>query len=154
MNEIQNKLPADPGAMILGIIALIISLIGCCCGILAIPAVIMSIIGLIWANKSMTTYAQTPDTYSLSSFSNVKSARVINIIALVLSGIALIISLIFFGTLISDPENIFRQIESGEFNTEEYEDNTTTEDVDTWEYEENTQSDESSMELEETTDSL
>ena len=143
MNEIQTKLSADPGAMILGIIALLISLVGCCCGILAIPAVIMSIIGLVWANKSLKIYELDPNSYNPRSFSSVKSAKVVNIIALALSAVALVVSLIWFGTLLSNPENIFEQLENGDFNTtiDDYEDETITKDeVDTWKYEDTTDS--------------
>lgn len=143
MNEIKNKLSADPGAMILGIIALLISLVGCCCGILAIPAVIMSIIGLVWASKSITAYAAEPESYNPGSLSSVKSAKVVNIIALILSVIGFLIALLWFGSILANPENIFEQLENGDFTrqVDDYEDETITkEEVDTWEYEESTDS--------------
>jgi hypothetical protein len=143
VNETQNKLPADPGAMVLGIIALVISLIGCCCGILAIPALVMSIIGLVWANKSLKAYAAQPDHYTARSYSSTKSAKVVNIIALILSAIFVLVSLIWFGNFMADPGEIFEQLENGEWKfetTETYGDDEVLEesdsDIDTWEYEE------------------
>ncbi len=127
--------------MILGIIALLISLVGCCCGILAIPAVIMSIIGLVWAGKSINAYNSEPESYNPRSLSSVKTARVVNIIALVLSVIGFLVALLWFGSVIANPENIFEQLENGEFNrTYEYGDDTDSanEEIDTWEYEEST----------------
>lgn len=156
MNEIRNKLSADPGSMILGIIALLISIVGCCCGILAIPAVIMSIIGLVWANKSMKAYEISPENYNPSSVSSVKSARVVNIIAIVLSVLGLIISIMFFG-FISNPENIFNRLEKGEFNQIDDTNDITKEEVDTWEYEDSmdsTEIDSRPLEVEELTDSI
>jgi len=82
-----NKLPADPTAMILGIIALVISLAGCCCGVFAVVPVIMSIIGLVMANKSLQEYKLNPDAYLPQSKSNVSTAQVLNIIALVLGAL-------------------------------------------------------------------
>ena len=141
MNEIQKKLSADPGATVLGIIALIISLVGCCCGILAIPAVIMSIIGLVWAIKSANTYKENPEAFNPRSYSSVKTAKILNIIALVLSGLAVIISLVWFGSMFQNPEEIFKQLENGEFNVEvddmdDMESTDSSEEVDTWEYDE------------------
>lgn len=163
MNEIQDKLSADPGASVLGIIALLISLVGCCCGILAIPAVVMSIIGLIWAIRSSNTYKTNPEIYSPKSFSNVKTAKILNIIALVLSSIFVIASLVFFGNFMADPEEFFKKLENGEFietetNTYEYETGEkTNQEVDTWQYEEevdsvdyNTESIETESELNDT----
>jgi hypothetical protein len=160
LNEIRNKLPADPGAMILGIIALLISLVGCCCGILAIPAVIMSIIGLVWASKSITVYNAAPESYHQRSFSSVKSAKVVNIIALVLSVLGFLIALFVFGSLIANPENIFEQLENGKFSrgmNDAADDTTNDEEIDTWHYEEatdSTQTNERPVEVKEMTDSI
>ncbi|WP_156339972.1 CCC motif membrane protein [Nonlabens sp. YIK11] len=143
MNDIQRKLSADPGATVLGIIALLISITGCCCGILAIPSVIMSIIGLVWAVKSGNAYKRSPESYLAKSYNNIKTAKILNIIALVLSAIALVVSMIWFGSMFNNPENFFEQLENGEFNVEvddmneddSFDDTTTEEEIDTWRYE-------------------
>lgn len=101
----QNKLPADPLSIILGIIALVIIVGGCCCyGIPAIISLVLSIIGLMSANKSLTEYEANPEAYSNQSRSNVVTAKVINIIAVILSSIFTLILigfLIIYGSIFS-----------------------------------------------------
>ena len=100
-----NKLSADPLALILGILALVIGIAGCCCyGLTAIVPLIMAIIGLITANRSLKEFAAHPEAYSPQSRSNVNTAKIINIIAIVLNGLILlgtVIVLIFYGTILS-----------------------------------------------------
>jgi len=162
VNEIQNKLSADPGATVLGIIALLISLVGCCCGILAIPAIIMSIIGLIWASKSAKAYALNPESYTSRSYSSVKTAKILNIIALVLSSAALILSILWFGSMFSNPEEFFEKLERSEFyevetETETYEYESSDDasgDIDTWQYEEEMDSIPVTIEADQVNDSI
>ena len=82
----QNKLPADPSSLILGIVALCMAIVLGCCGF-SIIGLILSIIGLISANKSLREYQLNPNTYLPNSRQNVSTAKVLNIIALVLNGI-------------------------------------------------------------------
>ena len=81
-----NKLPADPTALILGILGLVIVLPGCCCGFLNIISLILGIVGLVFATKSMKLYAANPEDFHHKSWSNVKAAKVINIITIACSG--------------------------------------------------------------------
>ena len=101
----QNKLSADPLALILGILALVIGIAGCCCyGITAIIPLIMSIIGLVTANKSLREFGENPEAYSHQSRSNVNTAKIINIVAIVLNSLTVLVSIIaiaFYGTMIS-----------------------------------------------------
>jgi hypothetical protein len=92
----QRKLPADPSSLILGIVALCMAIILGCCGF-SIIGLILSIIGLISANKSLREYQLNPNAYLPNSRQNVSTAKVLNIIALVLNGI---ITFIFLGYLI------------------------------------------------------
>jgi len=100
-----NKLPGDPLALVLGIIALVIGFAGCCCyGVLAIIPLIMAIIGLVVANKSIKEYNANPDVYAYQSRSNIGTAKVINIIAIVFNGLLVlssIVMLLIYGTIIS-----------------------------------------------------
>ena len=100
-----NKLPADPLSLILGILALVIGLASCCCyGITAFIPLILAIIGLITANKSLREFGENPEAYSPQSRSNVNTAKIINIIAVVLNGLIVLIAacvLIFYGTMLS-----------------------------------------------------
>ena len=100
-----NKLSADPLSLILGILALVIGLAGCCCsGISAIAGLIMAIIGLVTANKGLREFGENPEAYSPQSRSNVNTAKIINIIAIVINGLIMFIAagvLIFYGTMLS-----------------------------------------------------
>lgn len=101
----QSKLPADPTALILGIVALVIGFAGCCCyGLFAIIPLILSIVGLIMANKSLKEFDQNPNVFSHQSRNNVSIGRILNIIALIFNGILVLVVIVFFvfyGTLLS-----------------------------------------------------
>lgn len=105
MRDNHNKLPADPLSLVLGILALVIGLAGCCCyGITVIVPLVIAIVGLITANKSLKQYQLHPDLYSYQSRSNVNTAKIINIIAIVLNSLILLFSIAiiaFYGTLLS-----------------------------------------------------
>ena len=87
---INNKLPADPTALILGILGLVIVFPGCCCGLLNIVSLILGVVGLVLATKSMKLYVENPEGFDHRSWSNVKAAKVINIITIVISALVLI----------------------------------------------------------------
>jgi hypothetical protein len=118
----QNKLSADPLSLILGILALLIGVAGCCCyGITAIVPLIMSIIGLVTANKSLREFAENPDVYSPQSRSNVYTAKVINIIAIIMNGIivvAAVTAIAFYGTMLSS--GVFDRWEQGDFEDDDF----------------------------------
>lgn len=101
----QSKLPADPTALILGIVALVIGFAGCCCyGLFAIIPLILSIVGLIMANKSLKEFDQNPNVFSHQSRSNVSIGRILNIIALIFNAILVLVVIVFFvfyGTILS-----------------------------------------------------
>lgn len=101
----QSKLPADPLSIILGIIALVILVGGCCCyGIPAFIALALSVIGLVSANKSLAEYEANPEVYSHISRSNVYTAKIINIIAVILSSVFTLIMigfLVLYGSILS-----------------------------------------------------
>lgn len=94
----QNKLPADPTSLVLGIISLVLAIAGCCCyGITAIVPLGLGIGGLVMANKSIRLYKNDPDVYDHVSYNNVNTAKIINIIGVVFNGI---IFLFFLGVLL------------------------------------------------------
>lgn len=100
-----NKLPADPTALILGIVALVIGFAGLCCyGIFAIIPLVLSIVGLVMANKSLKQFDQNPEAFSHQSRENVSIGKVLNIIALIFNSVILLIIitiLIIYGTAMS-----------------------------------------------------
>lgn len=100
-----NKLPADPTAMILGIVSVVIVGLGCCCGLFAIGSLILSIIGLVMANKSIRLYKQNPENYASQSRSNTGVGQVICIVGVVVSAVLMLISLAywtFFGSQLTE----------------------------------------------------
>ncbi|RNC88412.1 MAG: hypothetical protein ED556_04295 [Winogradskyella sp.] len=101
----RSKLPADPTSLVLGIIAIVLGIAGCCCyGISAIIPLGLSIAGLVMANKSLRVYRENPEVYDRSSYTNVNTARVINIIAVVLNSLTFLVFIVVFaiyGTFIS-----------------------------------------------------
>ncbi|WP_179352977.1 CCC motif membrane protein [Winogradskyella vidalii] len=118
----QNKLPADPLSLILGILALVIGIAGCCCyGVTAIVPLILAIIGLVSANRSLREYGENPEAYNPQTRSNVNTAKIINIIAIVINGFVFLIALgvlAFYGTLMSSA--ILDGLENGNFESDDY----------------------------------
>lgn len=100
----MRKLPADPNALIFGITSVVIVFLGCCCGIFVLVSLVLSIVGLVIANKSLKEYDNAPEIYSANSKNNVFIAKILSIIALVISSIYVLILIVFFfiyGTFIS-----------------------------------------------------
>nr|WP_321232585.1 CCC motif membrane protein [uncultured Psychroserpens sp.] len=119
-----NKLPADPTALILGIVAIVIGFAGCCCyGIFAIVPLAVSIIGLVMANKSLKEFALHPEAFSPQSRSNVSTAKVLNIIAIVFNGVIVLMfiaAIVFYGIMPSQGfyDDILRQNNDDDFHYE------------------------------------
>lgn len=89
----QQKLPNVTISLVLGIISFI-----ACCFSWGIGGIILSGIGLFLANKDKKTYLANPDGYQ--NFGQVKTARIIAIIGLVLAVLTLLMivgMLIAFG---------------------------------------------------------
>lgn len=82
---IRLNIPNSGGILSLGILS-ILSI--CCCGGFLAP--ILSIIALVMASKSLKTYHQNPDYYTISSLNNIKAGKITAIIGLVLAGFFLI----------------------------------------------------------------
>jgi hypothetical protein len=101
----NNKLAADPLALVLGILSLVLGIAGCCCyGITAIIPLVLAIVGLISANRSLREYRENPEAFSPQSASNVNTARILNIIGIIINGFVVLISVVviaFYGTMLS-----------------------------------------------------
>lgn len=125
----KSKLPAEPTALVLGIIGLVIGIASCCCyGITAIIPLGLSIAGLVIANKSLRAYRENPEAYERGSYTNVNTARIINIIAVTINSIIVlfvILILLIYGSIFSAAMfqnlNDVRSINE-EQNYEEYDD--------------------------------
>lgn len=99
-----EKLAGDPSSITLGIISLVLFFVGCWCyGLVAIITLILSIIGLIIANRSLKVYNSDPSKYSQSSFKSVNIGKIINIVGVAISGLVcfvILIVAIFFGSIL------------------------------------------------------
>lgn len=85
-NQFAMKLPNDPLAFTLSIVGLVLSILTCCCSFFtSIPAVVVSIIAFVQSRNAIQTYQFSPGTYAQPSYKNMKTARLLSIIALVLS---------------------------------------------------------------------
>lgn len=91
----QTKLSADPNSLILAIISLFMAIILGCCG-LSIIGLVLGIIGLISANKSLREYDLNPGAYLPNSRANVSTAKILNIIAIVLNGLITLVFILYF----------------------------------------------------------
>ncbi len=91
---IYSKLPADPSALIFGTIASVIIVMGFCCGLLVFISLVLAIIGLILSIKSIKEYESNPTNYSQQSYKNVYVAKIVCLIATILSSLYFIVILI------------------------------------------------------------
>lgn len=95
-NRIQQSIPGDPAALVIGIISIVFFFISCCLyGIGAPLSLIGGIIGLVIANKGVRAYKSDPRSYSQSSYKSVNAGKIINIITIAISGITTLIIILF-----------------------------------------------------------
>ncbi|NRD19080.1 hypothetical protein HNV08_03395 [Winogradskyella eckloniae] len=131
----RNKLSADPLSLILGVLSLIIGLVGCCCyGVTAIVPLVMAIIGLVTANKSIRDFHNNPEAYDPQSLSNVNTAKILNIIAVILNGIIFLVAfaaLIFYGTIISSA--VLDGIRNGNYEEDDFHYEYESDSIEDWE---------------------
>ncbi|MDN3594613.1 CCC motif membrane protein [Zunongwangia endophytica] len=84
----KEKLPNSTLILVFGIL----SIIGCCCyGVLGI---IFGILAIVLANKAKALYYANPDLYM--GYENVKTGRILGIIGLVLSILAIVSGIVTF----------------------------------------------------------
>jgi len=108
-NDIQKKestpipLPNANTILMLGIFSIVV---GFCCGFFAIVGLALGIVALALAPKAIEMYQANPSMYTESSLKNINAGKICAIIGIVLSGILMMIGLIWmlvigasFGTL-------------------------------------------------------
>lgn len=83
-------------AMTLGIVSVVLVFMGCCCGLFSIVSLALSIIGLVMANRSLKLFANSPDSFTIQSYTNVKNAKILNIVALVISSLVTLVYVLYF----------------------------------------------------------
>ncbi len=101
-------LPNSTAVLVLGIISIVF---GMCYGVIGL---ICAIISLVLYSKDKKLYIQSPQSYTPSSYSNLKAGRICAIIGLITSAIWFVIfaAIIAFSGMafLTDPEHIFNQI--------------------------------------------
>ena len=123
----QNRLPADPWSLVLGITAILIIIGGCCCyGLPAVVALILGIVGLVISNRSLEEYQANPEIYPPNSRSNVYIGKILSIIAVVISSIVtlfVLLILVLYGSLFLGMAKILNDldIKNQDWEQEEYE---------------------------------
>ncbi|MGB0887760.1 MAG: CCC motif membrane protein [Vicingaceae bacterium] len=91
--QLQQNLPNATGVLVLGIL----SIVFCFC--YGIPGLILGIIALVMSKKATALYNNSPNTYSESSFKNMKAGRICAIIGLCLSSLYAIVAIIYIAVI-------------------------------------------------------
>jgi hypothetical protein len=119
-----NKLSADPTALILGIIAFVIMILGFCCGLVVFVSLVLGVVGLVLSMKSLKEYEANPIIYSNQSRQNVYVAKIICLITSILCAIYFIVvvfAIVFYQSSFSDVfKNKIEQIRNQEVNDSIY----------------------------------
>lgn len=88
-NQKKIALPNSSGVLVLGIL----SIVGCWC--YGLFGVIFGIIALVMASKSKKLYDENPELYTESSYKNMNGGRICAIIGLSISGLIVLIGLVY-----------------------------------------------------------
>lgn len=97
-NDIQKNVPVRipvPNSntiLILGIFSIVIAF---CCGFFAIAGLVLGIVALALAPKAIEMYNANPSMYTESSLKNINAGKICAIIGIVISGILMLIGLIW-----------------------------------------------------------
>lgn len=115
-----NKLSADPSALILGIIAFVIMILGFCCGLIVLVSLILGVVGLILSIKSLKEYEANPTVYSRQSQQNVYVGKIICLITTILSSlyfVVIVFAVVVYQVSLSDVfKNELKNIKNQEIN--------------------------------------
>jgi hypothetical protein len=96
-NNLKNgaapiPLPNASTILILGIFSIVI---GCCCGLFALIGLVLGIVALSLAPKTIEIYLANPSGYTESSFKNINAGKICAIIGIVINGLLMFIGLIY-----------------------------------------------------------
>ncbi len=103
-----NKLSADPSALILGIVAFVMMILGFCCGLIVLVSLILGVVGLILSIKSLKEYETNPTVYSRQSQQNVYVGKIICLITTILSSlyfVVIVFAVVVYQVSLSDVFN-------------------------------------------------
>lgn len=96
-NEIKNEpvpiqLPNASTILILGIFSIVIA---CCCPIFGFIGLVLGIVALAISPKAIELYNANPGKYTESSYKNVSAGKICAIIGVIISGMLMIIGIIY-----------------------------------------------------------
>jgi hypothetical protein len=89
----QQALPNATGVLVLGILSIVF------CWCYGIPGLVLGIIALIMSKKATALYLSSPESYTESSFKNMKAGRICAIIGLSLSSVYAIVAIIYIAII-------------------------------------------------------
>jgi type IV secretory pathway VirB2 component (pilin) len=97
INQNQNvqeriQLPNATAVLVLGIFSIVTS---CCCGFIALVGLVLGIIALTLASKSLALYNENPGQYTETSFKNTNAGKICAIIGIVVSGVLILTGIIY-----------------------------------------------------------
>jgi uncharacterized Tic20 family protein len=97
-NDLKNEpvpipLPNSSAILMLGIFSIVIAF---CCGFFAMVGLILGIVALALSPKAIEMYNANPGKYTESSFKNVSAGKICAIIGVVVSGLLMLIGLMYF----------------------------------------------------------
>ena len=85
-------LPNATASLVLGIFSIVTSW---CCGFIAIIGLTLGIVGLLLGSKALNIYQADPEKYTLNSQKNANAGKICSIIGIAISGILILIGLIW-----------------------------------------------------------
>jgi len=88
-NDLPTQLPNSTGALVLGILSIVLA----CCTIIG---AVLGIIALVQAKKSRELWESNPGAYTESSYKNANAGKICAIIGLCISGLALVYWIFYF----------------------------------------------------------
>ena len=122
--ESVNKLPNDPITLVFGIASVVLVFIGCCCGVFIFLAFGLGIIGWVMSSNALKTYYANPSVYSVTSYKNTKTAKLLSIIGTALSSIAVIFVILYWVGMVAQPaflEEFQQEIQNMQQNSSSFE---------------------------------
>ncbi len=105
-------LPNANTILMLGIFSIVI---GFCCGFIAIVGLVLGIVALALAPKAIEMYQANPGKYTESSFKNISAGKICAIIGVVISGLLMLIALIYIAIVGGAVWTIFDKIPWGNY---------------------------------------
>ncbi len=85
-------LPNATASLVLGIFSIVTSW---CCGFIAIIGLTLGIIGLLLGSKALNIYQADPGKYTVNSQKNANAGKICSIIGIAISGVLILIGLIW-----------------------------------------------------------